>query len=549
MLDASVTQTIAGTAKNAVLITLQVDGGPSLTANGTDSWSVVFEPGSIAQGSRTLTARAADSRGNVATASITVTVQLTSPPMGTFTYISSVDGTSLTGIVHVGANYNPAQPTGLVMFLHGGGGNGTLISNMLPELDSRGWIGIAPNGRLWNLYNQGCPWQWSAAYVDNPDPDVGPGETDMLDAIAWARATYNIDPTRIYLTGFSMGGRGTYQIGLRNPDVFAAIAPMAPAADMYEIFVRRPEPSACKEGMTGGRPGDSAMVDTYYTITSGRFLIENAHNLPVYHAHGTTDTVAYNVSTGTTYLHGYHVTVRNTWNGAHGGDPRFDFGHTPTLSELRAAFPAGYDWAYFFTDVAHQVDGKWFTNQQVGTAGTVEGTADPLNPGQYLGMFQFFERRTLLTNPQTVVYKSYTNTHRRAYWTEIDSARPWEDIPAGIVASRTAATNCLEVELARIQRATFDLGRARLVLASGMPLTVNLHPLNRPAFDPALNAAGEALTPRIALRGNFASLSAVNVTFNGTPVSSSLITQTATEITIGPLPQINGPSTLVVTVP
>lgn len=174
-----------------------------------------------------------------------------------------MDGVTLGGRVHVGANYDPATPTGLVIMLHGGGGSGTFNSAMLPQLDSRGWIVAAPDGRLWNLFNQGCSWKWSAAYVDSPDPDVGPGERDILDVIEWARANYNIDPNRIYLTGFSMGGRGTYQIGLRNPDLFAAIAPQSPTSDMYEIFVRRPDPPECKEGMTGGQPGDSPLVDTF----------------------------------------------------------------------------------------------------------------------------------------------------------------------------------------------------------------------------------------------------------------------------------------------
>src|SRR5690606_5860368 len=35
------------------------------------------------------------------------------------------------------------------------------------------------------------------------------------------------DPDRVYLAGHSMGGWGTWWIGLRNADRFASIAPMA----------------------------------------------------------------------------------------------------------------------------------------------------------------------------------------------------------------------------------------------------------------------------------------------------------------------------------
>lgn len=51
-----------------------------------------------------------------------------------------------------------------------------------------------------------------------PDLDV------MLDTLL---ATYPIDPDRVTLTGFSMGGFGTWQWALIRPARFAAIAPVA----------------------------------------------------------------------------------------------------------------------------------------------------------------------------------------------------------------------------------------------------------------------------------------------------------------------------------
>ena len=40
------------------------------------------------------------------------------------------------------------------------------------------------------------------------------------------QATYSIDPERIYLTGVSLGAGGTWEIGLRYPDRFAALIPV-----------------------------------------------------------------------------------------------------------------------------------------------------------------------------------------------------------------------------------------------------------------------------------------------------------------------------------
>ena len=42
-------------------------------------------------------------------------------------------------------------------------------------------------------------------------------------------STYSIDPERIYVTGHSMGGRGTWQLAFKHPEKFAAIVPMSDA--------------------------------------------------------------------------------------------------------------------------------------------------------------------------------------------------------------------------------------------------------------------------------------------------------------------------------
>ena len=41
-----------------------------------------------------------------------------------------------------------------------------------------------------------------------------------------AKEKFNIDEDRIYLKGESMGGGGTWYVGTRHPDIFAAIAPV-----------------------------------------------------------------------------------------------------------------------------------------------------------------------------------------------------------------------------------------------------------------------------------------------------------------------------------
>jgi dienelactone hydrolase len=51
------------------------------------------------------------------------------------------------------------------------------------------------------------------------------GRIDALEVFELAKKRYQTDPSQSYLTGHSMGGHGTYQLGVLYPDKFAAIAP------------------------------------------------------------------------------------------------------------------------------------------------------------------------------------------------------------------------------------------------------------------------------------------------------------------------------------
>ncbi len=53
------------------------------------------------------------------------------------------------------------------------------------------------------------------------------GRWDALEVLALAQSRYRTDPARTYLTGHSMGGHGTWSMGVTFPDLFAAIAPSA----------------------------------------------------------------------------------------------------------------------------------------------------------------------------------------------------------------------------------------------------------------------------------------------------------------------------------
>jgi predicted peptidase len=56
----------------------------------------------------------------------------------------------------------------------------------------------------------------------------------LLDEVT---TRYAVDTNRIYLTGLSMGGYGTWKLGLRYPERFAAIAPICGGGEPFDIFL------------------------------------------------------------------------------------------------------------------------------------------------------------------------------------------------------------------------------------------------------------------------------------------------------------------------
>jgi predicted peptidase len=55
-------------------------------------------------------------------------------------------------------------------------------------------------------------------------------EKDVMNVLKLVRKEFNIDDKRIYLIGHSMGGGGTWHLGTKYPDIWAGLAPIAPAA-------------------------------------------------------------------------------------------------------------------------------------------------------------------------------------------------------------------------------------------------------------------------------------------------------------------------------
>lgn len=78
------------------------------------------------------------------------------------------------------------------------------------------WIQLEVFGRTNNSY------RWS-------------GETDVFEALADVKRRFRIDERRIVLRGFSMGGAGSWHLGLHYPSLWCSVGPGAGYVDFYKF--------------------------------------------------------------------------------------------------------------------------------------------------------------------------------------------------------------------------------------------------------------------------------------------------------------------------
>lgn len=104
----------------------------------------------------------------------------------------------------------------LILQLHGAGERGKGEDD-LALVDRHGFAPIAKNGEHECIFVMPqCPKEtfW-AARVES-----------IIKFIEQLKTEFNVDENRVYLTGLSMGGYGTWYTAMARPDLFAAIAPI-----------------------------------------------------------------------------------------------------------------------------------------------------------------------------------------------------------------------------------------------------------------------------------------------------------------------------------
>jgi poly(3-hydroxybutyrate) depolymerase len=193
-------------------------------------------------------------------------------------YRADWDGSLQPYALYVPRSYDGRTPMPLVVALHGAGSNHRHTLRRVFGFDNRPGETDeeaareelpAPEPELPALvvapYGRGEMMGWS-----------GLGEEDAMRVIADVRRFYNVDAAKISLTGLSMGGGGTWTIGLRHPELFAALAPVCGVTDVRKWI--KPDER--------GDYDDKALE-----ALSPPAFAENAAGMKVFIFHGDADPV------------------------------------------------------------------------------------------------------------------------------------------------------------------------------------------------------------------------------------------------------------------
>ncbi len=119
---------------------------------------------------------------------------------------------TLDYLLFLPAAYEQAETHPMIVFLHGAGERGSNLDKvkrhgppkLVEEKEDFGFIVLSPqchSGQRWN-------------------------SADLFELIQHIKQHYKVDPERVYLTGLSMGGYGTWDLAVSQPYEFAAIAPI-----------------------------------------------------------------------------------------------------------------------------------------------------------------------------------------------------------------------------------------------------------------------------------------------------------------------------------
>ena len=172
------------------------------------------------------------------------------------TYDFKLAGKEIEYALFVPTSYK-GKKTPLIVLLHGLLSNPQQVINyegVTAEAEKRGYIVVAPfgynSGGWYGSQGQGKDFTVGRPPADAPANLGEMSEKNVLNVLEIVRKEFKIDGKRTYLMGHSMGGGGSFYLGIKYKDKWAALAPMAPAiySDPNELEKIRKMPIIVVQG-------------------------------------------------------------------------------------------------------------------------------------------------------------------------------------------------------------------------------------------------------------------------------------------------------------
>jgi predicted peptidase len=148
-------------------------------------------------------------------------------------------GAQVKYVVFVPHDYDGTKPFPVILYLHGSGSTGT---------DGRDQIG---NGLANAIRKREKTFPFIAVFPQSHAGSWQAGSEDGRRAVAILDVvlkSYNVDTRRVYLTGVSMGGEGTWSLAAAYPDRWAAIVPICGGGDTKTAARFKDIPCWCFHG-------------------------------------------------------------------------------------------------------------------------------------------------------------------------------------------------------------------------------------------------------------------------------------------------------------
>jgi predicted peptidase len=109
----------------------------------------------------------------------------------------------------------------LLLYLHGGRGRGS-------DLTKLGWY---PVPRILDEGKHEIP--FVVIVPQCPEGELWTDTEALVSLLDDVMERYSVDPDRVYLVGYSMGGNGAWYLAYKHPDRFAAVSPMSGPANTW----------------------------------------------------------------------------------------------------------------------------------------------------------------------------------------------------------------------------------------------------------------------------------------------------------------------------